>query len=117
MIEVVSEVVTKAGTGGRFELVFGPGGAWSKLFSDSPGFRGTTVLRDRDNPRRYLTVDLWDSEDAHEQALADEAHAYLALETELREWVELKHELGTFRVLNRATVRPRPASRRYGRTR
>ena len=52
MIEIVWEYVTKEHAGGQFELLFGPGGAWSMLFAQSNGFRGATVLRDRENPQR-----------------------------------------------------------------
>ena len=117
MIEAIREVVTKPGAGGRFELLFGPGGAWSELFSGCPGFRGTTVLRDATDPERYLIVDLWDSEAAREQAVAEHQNAYLALVSSFDAWVASERELGTFRVMNRATVRPRPASRRRGSTR
>jgi quinol monooxygenase YgiN len=117
MIEVIWEVVTKPGTGGRFELAFGPGGAWSKLFSDSPGFRGTTVLRDETDPRRYLVVDMWDSEDAREQAIVEHQDDYHALMSSFDAWVASEQELGTFRILNRALVRPRPTSARRGTSR
>ena len=117
MIEVVYEVMTQPGAGGRFELVFGPGGAWSDLFSECPGFRGTTVLRDTTDPRRYMIVDLWDSEVARERAIAEQQDAYLALEADLNTWTAARQDLGTFRILNSATVRSRPTSRRRGRTR
>jgi hypothetical protein len=117
MIEVVYEVMTQPGAGGRFELVFGPGGAWSDLFSDCPGFRGTTVLRDIADPRRYMIVDLWDSEVDRERAISEQQDAYLALEADLDAWTTTRRDLGTFRVLNRATVRSRPTSRRRGSTR
>jgi heme-degrading monooxygenase HmoA len=106
MIEFVSEVLVKEEAKGRFELAFGPGGMWSKLFARSLGFRGTTLLRDMKNQRRYLTIDLWDSEAQHEQALNENKSEYDELETAFEEWVELKTELGTFRVQAEATVHP-----------
>lgn len=112
MIEVVCEYVSMPGTSGRLELVFGPGGTWSKLFADCQGFRGTTVLRDTENPRRYMTVDLWDSATTREQALSEHSDDYAELLTSIDQWLESRRELGTFRVLNRATVRRRPRPRR-----
>ncbi|MBN1250410.1 MAG: antibiotic biosynthesis monooxygenase [Anaerolineae bacterium] len=111
MIEIIREFITKPGAGGRFELAFGPGGVWSRLFAGSTGFRGTTVLRDEADPRRYMTFDLWDSEVDHEQALAEQEEAYAAVIAGIDEWVASKQDLGTFRTLNRATVRPRPKAR------
>jgi heme-degrading monooxygenase HmoA len=68
MVEIVWEFVVKEEARGQFELAYGPGGAWSKLFARCPGFRGTTVLRDTKNPRRYLTIDLWETGAQREQA-------------------------------------------------
>ncbi len=105
MIEIVYEFLIKEGASGQFELLYGPGGAWSKLFAQWSGFRGTTVLRDANNPRRYLTIDLWETVGQWEQALSERETEYTDLETTFGEWVESKIEVGTFRVLAQATVR------------
>jgi heme-degrading monooxygenase HmoA len=107
MVEIVWEFVVKEEARGQFELAFGPGGAWSKLFSRCQGFRGTTVLRDTKNPRRYLTIDLWETGAQREQALAERKAEYSDLEAAFGEWTESKAEVGIFRVLAEATVRPR----------
>jgi heme-degrading monooxygenase HmoA len=107
MVEVIWEFVVHEAGRGRFELAFGPGGAWSKLFSRCPGFRGTTVLRDTQTARRYLVVDLWDAAELRQQALADHAAEYADLEATLGQWIESRADLGVFSVLADATVRPR----------
>ncbi len=107
MVEIVWEFVVKEKARGQFELAFGPGGAWSKLFSRCRGFRGTTVLRDTKNPRRYLTIDLWETGAQREQALAERKAEYSDLEAAFCEWTESKAEVGIFSVLAEATVRPR----------
>ena len=107
MIEIVWEFVVKEEARGQFELAYGPGGAWSKLFVRCPGFRGTTVLRDTKNPRRYLTIDLWETWAQWEQALAECKAEYSDMEAAFGEWTESKTEVGTFSVLAEATVRPR----------
>jgi heme-degrading monooxygenase HmoA len=107
MIEVVWEFVVKEEARGQFELAYGPGGAWSKLFARCPGFRGTTMLRDTKNPRRYLTIDLWETEVQREQALAASRAEYSDLEAAFREWTESGTEVGIFSVRAEATVRPR----------
>jgi heme-degrading monooxygenase HmoA len=107
MIEIVCEFVVKEEARGQFELAYGPGGAWSKLFARCPGFRGTTVLRDTKNPRRYLTIDLWDTVAQREQMLAERETEYSNLEAAFGDWTESKTEVGIFRVLAEATVRPR----------
>ena len=112
MIEIVWEFVVKEEARGQFELAYGPGGAWSKLFSGCPGFRGTTLLRDTKNLRRYLVIDLWDTEAQREQALAERKAEYSDLEVAFAGWTEFKNEMGIFRVLAEATVRPRGRVRR-----
>ncbi len=112
MIEIVWEYLIKEEAQGQFELAYGPGGAWSRLFSQSPGFRGTTLLRDINNPRRFLTIDIWDSLEKREQALAEHQEEYDRLDATFAEWTELERELGVYRVLAEGTVRPRAKTRR-----
>jgi heme-degrading monooxygenase HmoA len=106
MVEIVCEFVVKQEKRGQFELAYGPGGAWSKLFARSPGFRGTTVLRDTKDPRRYLTFELWDSVAQRGQALAEGEAEYSSLEAALAGWAETRIDVGIFSVLAEATVRP-----------
>jgi heme-degrading monooxygenase HmoA len=114
MVEIVCEFVVKEEARGQFELAYGPGGAWSKLFAQHRGFRGTTVLRDTENPRRYLTIDLWETAAQREQALAEHRAECANLDAAFDDWTESRAELGVFRVLAEATVRPRGSA---GRTR
>ena len=107
MVEIVSESVVKEEARGQFELAYGPGGAWSKLFARSPGFRGTTLLRGTRNPRRYLAIDLWETEAQREQVLAERKAEYSSLDAAFGDWTESRTEVGIFRVLAEATVHPR----------
>jgi len=107
MVEIVWECVVKDEVRGQFELAYGPGGALSQLFGRCPGFRGTTLLRDTQNPRRYLTIDFWDTAAQREQALAESAAEYADLEAAFAEWTESRTEVGVFGVLGQATVRSR----------
>mgnify|MGYP001828614795 CR=1 FL=1 len=106
MVEIICEYLVREQARGQFELAFGPGGAWSKLFSRSPGFRGATVLRDANDPRRYLAIEVWDSGDQRDQALVEGQDGYAGLLAALEEWTETRTELGTFSVLAQAGVRP-----------
>jgi heme-degrading monooxygenase HmoA len=112
MIEIVWEFVVKEEARGQFELAYGPGGAWSKLVARCPGFRGTTLLRDMRDPRRYLTIEFWDTGAQREQMLAERKAEYANLDAAFGEWTESKTEVGIFRVLTEATVHPRGTARR-----
>jgi heme-degrading monooxygenase HmoA len=41
------------------------GGTWALLFRRAPGYLGTRLLRDQNDPLRFLTVDDWESEEHH----------------------------------------------------
>ena len=114
MIEIVWEFIVKEEARGQFELIFGPGGAWSKLFAQCPSFRGTTLLRDTKNPRRYLAIDLWETEAQREQMLAERVAEYAVLEAAFADWAESKTEVGVFSVRAEATVRPLGRAKRRG---
>jgi hypothetical protein len=109
MVEIIWEFVVKEKARGQFELAYGPGGAWSTLFGRSPGFRGTTLLRDTRNPRRYLTVDFWETAAQREQVLAELTAEYSKIDAAFAEWTESRAEVGIFSVLAEGTVRPRGA--------
>jgi hypothetical protein len=112
MVEIIWEFVVKEEARGQFELTYGPGGAWSKLFARCPGFRGTTLLRDTKNPRRYLTVDFWETEAQREQVLTERKAEYSNLDAAFADWTESRTEVGVFRVLAEAVVHPRGRSGR-----
>ncbi len=115
MIEIVCEFVVKEEARGQFELAYGPGGAWSKLFARCPGFRGTTLLRDTKNPRRYLTIEFWDTVAQREQMLSERKAEHSSLDASFADWTESQTEEGIFSVLAEATVHPRGRARRKSR--
>jgi heme-degrading monooxygenase HmoA len=119
MIEVVWEYVVKEEAQGYFELAFGPGGAWSKLFGRSAGFRGSTLLREVNDTRRYLLIDVWDTQAQREQALQEQHEVYANVEAGFGEWTESRREVGVFQLQAEGTVRPagKPRGRRPGRRR
>lgn len=112
MIEIIWDFLIKDESKGRFELAFGPGGAWDNLLGGCPGFRGITLLRGTENPRQYLMIELWDSEVHREQMLVDYRTEYANLDADISRWIESKTDMGTFRVMAESTVRPRGKSRR-----
>jgi heme-degrading monooxygenase HmoA len=112
MIEVVWEFVVKQEARGQFELAYGPGGAWSRLLAGCRGFRGTTLLRDTKDARRYLAIELWETLAQREQMLAEHEAKHAELDAALAGWTESRTEVGIFRMLAEATVRPRGSARR-----
>ena len=79
-----------------FEAVYGPAGAWAKLFGADPAYGGTRLIRDERDPMRYLTLDFWASQADYE--LFQEIHAaeYSILDTECENLTERETEIGLF---------------------
>ena len=56
---VVWECKARSGEERRFENIYGPAGAWAKLFARDPGYLRTELHHDLQQPSRYLTLDYW----------------------------------------------------------
>lgn len=50
----------------EFKQHYGPAGTWAALFRQSPGYVETLLLQDSTNPRRFVTIDRWESLDAYQ---------------------------------------------------
>lgn len=62
---VIWEFRVRSGKRREFEAAYGPDGAWVKLFRRDRQYIRTDLIRDRSNPRRYLTIDVWSSREAY----------------------------------------------------
>ena len=112
MIQIIWEFVVKAEAVGQFEQAYGPDGAWARLFQAYPGFRGTTLLRDTDNPRRYLTIDIWDTAADRKRMLTQAKAHYSDLDEALADLTESEDEIGNFTIPAIATLRRQSTARR-----
>ncbi len=78
MIVIAWEFRVQSSRAAEFERAYGPEGDWARLFGRSPAYRGTELLRDPDDPERYLTLDRWDDVadfDAFKAGHGDDYHA------------------------------------------
>ena len=48
----------------EFQNAYGPNGDWAQLFRRDPQYIRTDLLRDRDHPARFLTIDFWSNSEA-----------------------------------------------------
>jgi heme-degrading monooxygenase HmoA len=80
----------------EFERAYGPDGDWAEFFRRGSGYIGTELLRDLDEPGRYLVIDRWQSAGDYNDFLAANNDEYLrrADETRLHYLQELR--FGTF---------------------
>lgn len=93
---VVWEFRVPVSGGERFEAVYGPTGAWAKLFSSDPAYGGTRLVRDERDSGRYLTLDFWSSQAAYDSFKQTHAAQYHVLDTECESLTERETEIGRF---------------------
>ena len=64
-----------------FEHHYGGHGPWVDLFRQAPGYLQTLLLRDATDPRRYFTIDRWESAEAHRKFRAAFSRQYADLDS------------------------------------
>ena len=65
MVRIVWEFIARADKIQEFEHYYANSGPWAAMFRKSSGYHGTVLLRDMQNPRRFLTIDRWESAASH----------------------------------------------------
>ena len=79
-----------------FREHYGPDGHWVRLFRRAAGYIGTELYQDRKEPRRYLTIDHWESLDAYDRFRQRFAAEFDAMDRRCEAFTESESELGTF---------------------
>ncbi len=94
MIYVVWEYIVRESARRRFMRLYGPGGAWAQLLQGTPGFAGTVLLHDTEEPRRFLTIDTWDT--TRRRTPPRVVAGRLSMDALLEDLTEDQDEIGTF---------------------
>jgi len=90
------EFEVKRGSEEIFERLYGPEGAWARLFRRDPRYRGTRLLRDTARRAAYVTLDYWDSREAHEEFKRVHAEDYQALDRKCEALTASETRIGAF---------------------
>src|ERR1700733_8158917 len=61
MVRIVWEFTARADKIQEFEKFYADSGPWTVLFRKNSGYHGSVLLRDIEQPRRYLTMDRWEN--------------------------------------------------------
>ena len=91
---IVWEFRVHAGCESDFERTYGPQGAWAQLFATGDGYLGTELLRDRDAPGRYLTIDRWTDAAAYARFHDERSTEYATLDAMCEPWTLSETSLG-----------------------
>lgn len=79
-----------------FERAYAAGGPWARLFAESEGFLETRLLRAKESPGVYQTIDRWASREAYAAFKRDFAERYEALDEEVGELSRRETYIGLF---------------------
>src|SRR3954468_24792404 len=79
-----------------FERAYGPDGEWAEFFRRGRGYVGTELLRDVENPGRYLVVDRWESRDAYREFVDEHREEYMRRVDESAFHYDSELRFGTF---------------------
>jgi heme-degrading monooxygenase HmoA len=80
----------------EFERVYGPDGEWAQFFRGGRGFVGTELLRDLEQPGRYVVIDRWESRDAYNAFVDAHREEYMRRVDETVFLYDQELRLGTF---------------------
>jgi heme-degrading monooxygenase HmoA len=79
-----------------FERAYGSDGEWAQFFRQGVGYVGTELLRDIEEPDRYVVIDRWESPEAYNAFLAEHSGEYLRRGDEARFSYLQELRMGTF---------------------
>ncbi len=96
MVRFVWEFVARPDRVNEFEQHYASSGTWAGLFRRSEGFRGTVLLRDAENSRRFLTIDSWDDPAAFAAMRERFGQEYCELDRLCEGFTESERRIGEF---------------------
>jgi heme-degrading monooxygenase HmoA len=80
----------------EFEAAYGAGGDWAQFFRQGAGYVGSEVLRDVEQPGRYLVIDRWASREAYNAFVSEHRDDYMRRVDETAYLYDQELRLGTF---------------------
>ena len=78
-----------------FERGYGSNGEWAQFFRQGAGYIGTELLRDVEEPDRYLVIDRWESIEAYNAFISEHQAEYLRRSDESRFYYVAELRFGT----------------------
>ena len=80
----------------EFVAAYGSSGAWSLLFRRAVGYVETLLLQDQAVPTRFITIDRWNSQSAHDAFLVEFRAEYEALDRACESLTQHESNLGSY---------------------
>lgn len=98
MFAVIWEYEVREGCEAAFEALYGGDGDWVALFREYDGYIGTELLRDADQPRRFVTIDRWSSADAYTAFVTATKPRYAQIDARGDALTLIERSLGRFQL-------------------
>ena len=84
----------------QFKEAYGPDGKWANLFRHCPGYIKTLLLRDFDNPNRFITIDSWQSYAAYSSMKEIVTSEYEYLDKQCEPYTATEDHLGIYEMID-----------------
>jgi len=96
MFVILWEYEVKSECEESFAKVYGPEGAWVRLFRVDPCYKETRLWRETFRSGTYITMDYWESEEAYTEFKDAHATEYAAIDQETENLTLRERYLGAF---------------------
>jgi len=99
MLNIVWEFHARPERNAEFERIYESNGRWAQLFSVSAAYHGTALVRDLNDPCRYLCIDRWDNMDEFQSFKQSNKEDYAALDKMCEDLTVKETLIGYFQTL------------------
>lgn len=96
MIHVIWEFTVSASQQAAFETAYKSHGPWARLFSRDSAYLKTILIKDNDQARRYLTIDVWEDRESYARFKDRFAAEYRKIDEECEALTESERFIGIF---------------------
>ena len=96
MLQIIWTYEIKPDREPEFLQHYSPDGAWAEFFREDPAYKDTSLLRDKDNPVRFLTVDSWDDYGSYNRFRSSRKERYDSLDAQCEEMTTTETLVGYF---------------------
>ena len=79
-----------------FERAYGSDGEWAKFFRKGKGYIATELIRDSQQPDKYITLDYWRSRNHYENFRKQNRKMYQAIDERCEALITHEYEIGQF---------------------
>ncbi len=99
MLHILWEYRVRPDRRREFEAHYRSDGTWAAFFRGGRGYRETILLSDREEPGRYITIDVWIDLESYHAFSEQHAREYEEIDRRCEELTDEERCLGFFEVL------------------